>query len=70
MRQSWYEADQGSVEVEEISVDEERRRLDVEARRVLNVSGEELRSRWLAGKFREHGDPKVAQLAILLPDAW
>ncbi|MBI1757965.1 MAG: hypothetical protein HYR62_01835 [Actinobacteria bacterium] len=70
MTQNSYEAGTGALHVEEITVEEAWRRLDAEARLVLNISGEEFRTRWMAGEFREHDDPKVAQLAILLPDAW
>lgn len=60
----------GGLHVEEITPEEAWRRLDAEARSVLDLSGEQFRDRWMAGKFRDHADPKVSQLAILLPDAW
>ena len=70
MTQHSYQTEYGAADVEEISAEEELARLDAEARRVLNVSGEEFRAKWLAGEYREHDDPRVAHLAMLLPDAW
>lgn len=59
-----------ATDVEEISPEQEWERLDAEARGVLNVSGETFQRRWLAGEYRDCDDPRVAQLAMLLPGAW
>jgi len=58
------------VAVAELGEHELRDVLDKEARRLLNVSGEEFVRRWKAGHYRDDSDPHVTQVAMLLPDAW
>lgn len=60
----------GDTDVMELTDDEARQMLDREARRLLNVSGEEFTRRWYAGEYRDCEDPKITQVAMLLPDAW
>lgn len=59
-----------SVDVLELGPDEVTEQLDCEARRLLNISGEEFRTKWLAGEYADDSDPHVTQVAMLLPDAW
>jgi hypothetical protein len=54
----------------ELTRDEAREMLDREAGRLLGVSGEEFVRRWYAGEYRDCEDPKITQVAMLLPDAW
>lgn len=64
------EPDSGDTDLMEISDEEARAVFDQEARRLLNVSGDEFERRWHAGEYKDCTDPKVTQVAMLLPDAW
>lgn len=44
--------------------------LEREAKRLMGMSAEEFAERWRSGEFRGNDDPKVTQVAMLLPDAW
>lgn len=59
-----------AANVDELTTEQQRDLLDREARRNLGISGEEFESRWTSGEFRGNDDPKVTQVAMLLPDAW
>jgi len=59
-----------AIEFIELSEDDARELLDAEARRLLNLSGEEFTRRWYNGEYRDCDDPHVTQVAMLLPDAW
>lgn len=63
------EAEPG-VEIVEISDEEAEAMLDREARHLFNISGAEFARRWHAGAFRNSTDPRVTQVAMLLPNAW
>ncbi len=58
------------TEVTELTEEEMLESLDVEARKLLGMSGEEFARKWRAGELRDHADPQVIQVAMLLPDAW
>lgn len=56
--------------IRELSPDEGRALFDREARRVLNMSGDEFIAAWDAGRYDENPDqPDVMYLAMLLPFA-
>jgi hypothetical protein len=59
-----------AAEVDELTPEQQRALLESEARRNLNMSADEFAARWKAGEFRDNDDPKVTQVAMLLPDAW
>lgn len=59
-----------AAEVEEQTEEQRRELLEHEARRLMGMSAEEFAERWRNGEFRENDDPKVTQVAMLLPDAW
>lgn len=63
-------ASSGGTDVVELAPEEASKMLDREARRLLNVSGEEFARRWYAGEYRDCEDPNITQVAMLLPDAW
>lgn len=53
-----------------MTANEGRRLFDRQARRSLNMSGEEFIAKWKAGKFNGTSDtPKVMRVAMLLPFA-
>ncbi|BCB81332.1 hypothetical protein GCM10022251_61810 [Phytohabitans flavus] len=56
--------------VDEMTPEEQRALLEREARRNLNMSADEFAAKWRAGEFQGNEDPKVTQVAMLLPDAW
>lgn len=58
------------MEVMELTAAEEREILDREARRLFNMSAEQFARKWHSGEFRDDEDPRVTQVAMLLPDAW
>lgn len=58
------------VDVVELTAEESRAMLDREARHLLNVDAEEFARKWHAGDYRDSADPRVTQVAMLLPDAW
>ena len=54
-------------EVREVSSVEGARLLDEQARRYLEMSGEEFARRWAAGELDPDSDPDVMRVAMLLP---
>lgn len=56
-------------EVVELTAEEDREILEREARRLLNLSADEFARRWDAGEYKHDSDPKVTQVAMLLPHA-
>jgi hypothetical protein len=62
--------DAAEFEVTELTPEGQRELLEREARRLLNVGAEEFAQRWHAGEYRDSDDPKITQVAMLLPDAW
>lgn len=58
------------IEVVELTAEEERANIDGECQRVLGIDIEEFNRRWQGGHYRDCDDPKVTQVAMLLPDAW
>jgi hypothetical protein len=59
-----------AADVDELTAEQHKELLDREARRLLNMSAEEFTERWNSGEFAGNDDPKVTQVAMLLPDAW
>lgn len=59
-----------SVDVVELTDEEMAELVDREARRLLNISGEEFIQKWTAGDYANESDPHVTQVAMLLPNAW
>lgn len=57
-------------DVVELTAAEERAYIDHECRRLLGMSADEFARLWKIGEFRDNDDPKVTQVAMLLPDAW
>jgi hypothetical protein len=54
--------------IQELSLEEGRALLDRQARRYLNISGEEFVQQWHAGAFDDNPDsPEIMRLAMLLP---
>ncbi|MEU5786186.1 hypothetical protein ABZ754_00465 [Micromonospora purpureochromogenes] len=62
-------SDAHDIQVVELTTDEEHEYIQRESRRLLGMDVEEFRQRWEAGEFRGNDDPKVTQVAMLLPDA-
>ncbi|MDP9796737.1 hypothetical protein J2S43_005249 [Catenuloplanes nepalensis] len=58
------------TELVELTPDEERVLLEDECQRLLGISVEEFTNGWRSGAYRDNTDPKVTQVAMLLPDAW
>ena len=58
------------VEFVELSDSDARAAFDAEACRVLGITGDEFARRWHAGQYRDCDDPRITQVAMLLPDAW
>ena len=59
-----------TVETEELSVEQSHELFDREARRLLNMSGEEFLKAYRAGKIAEDPQfPQVTELLTLLPFA-
>lgn len=59
-----------TIEITELDPAQERSLLDAEARQVLGVDADTFERRWFAGDFKNCDDPRVTQLAMLLPSAW
>jgi hypothetical protein len=54
--------------IKELSLEEGRRLLDKQARRYLNMSGDEFIKKWESGEFDDDPDrPEVMEVAMLLP---
>lgn len=62
--------DATAIEIEEVSETDQLAALDREARRQLNMTGQEFAERWRRGEFSNNPDPQITQIAMLLPDAW
>lgn len=57
----------GDVMVEEMAPGAVSELLDREARVVLHISGAEFAEKWAAGDYMDADDPRITDLAILLP---
>jgi hypothetical protein len=57
----------GRRKVKFLSRKEGRRLLDKQARRYLNMSGEEFARKWKAKEFKDPDRPEIMQVAFLLP---
>lgn len=55
------------IEVVVLTEAEERAMLERSARQALGISADEFARRWYAGAYRDCDDPKVTQVAMLLP---
>lgn len=55
------------IDVAELTEDEERAMLERSARQLLGISAEEFTRLWTSGAYRDCDDPKVTQVAMLLP---
>ena len=68
---STYEAetDMTPEKIQVLTQEEALALLDRQARRYLDMSGEEFIRRWQAGEFRDQDRPEVMRVAMLLPDA-
>ncbi|GAB3796924.1 hypothetical protein [Micromonospora zhanjiangensis] len=55
------------IEFGEISAEEQQGMLERAARSLLNLTAAEFRQRWEAGLYKEDEDPRVTQVAMLLP---
>ncbi|XVV10944.1 hypothetical protein ACQP2X_39820 [Actinoplanes sp. CA-131856] len=58
------------IEVVELTADEHREYLEEQCQRALGIGADEFARRWHAGEYSRNDDPKVTQVAMLLPDAW
>lgn len=65
-----FKTDNVTDDVQEIPRKDQLKALDSEARRHLNMSGQEFAQKWNNGEFRDNTDPVVTRIAMLLPDAW
>ena len=63
------ETDMTSEKIQVLTQEEALALLDRQARRYLNMSGEEFIRRWQACEFRDQDRPEVMRVAMLLPDA-
>ena len=63
------QSDTHEIEVVELTKDEEREYIEAECRRLLGISVAEFSQRWHAGEYRDSDDPRITQVAMLLPDA-
>ncbi|MFY1688045.1 hypothetical protein [Plantactinospora sp. WMMB782] len=62
-------SDSRDIEVVEMTEEEEHDYIRSECARLLGMDLEEFARRWYAGEYRDNDDPKVTQVAMLLPDA-
>jgi hypothetical protein len=60
-------SDAHEIDVVELTAREEREYIEQETRRLLGMDLSEFQRRWEAGEFRDNDDPKVTQIAMLLP---
>ncbi len=61
---------EGNANIQELSNEEGRELFDRQARRYLNMSGDEFIRRWEAGEFNDGPEnPAVVRLVMLLPFA-
>ena len=58
---------QEDVVVEELKPGAVEKLLDREARDLLNISGDEFAEQWAAGDYADSDDPRITDLAMLLP---
>ena len=58
---------EGDVVIEEMAPGAVEVLLDREARKVLGISGTEFAEKWAAGEYMDADDPRITDLAILLP---
>ncbi|MEV6848763.1 hypothetical protein [Actinoplanes sp. NPDC051411] len=58
------------IDVVELTADEEHANIDGECQRALGIGIEEFTRRWHSGYYQDCDDPRVTQVAMLLPDAW
>lgn len=59
-----------SVDVCEVSAAMLDELLDQEAHQALNIDGVEFTKRWFAGQYQMCDDPRITQIAMLIPGAW
>jgi hypothetical protein len=59
-------ADAG-IDVVELTEEKERAMLERSARQLLGLSADEFARRWSSGAYRDCDDPRVTQVAMLLP---
>jgi hypothetical protein len=59
-----------AADVDELTPQQTRDLLEREAQRLLSMSADDFATKWRAGEFKANDDPKVTQVAMLLPDAW
>jgi hypothetical protein len=59
-----------SSEILEVSRADQEAALHAEAMQCLGISGAEFRRRWYGGEYADSDDPRVTEVAMLLPDAW
>ncbi|MFY1673367.1 hypothetical protein ACN27G_25950 [Plantactinospora sp. WMMB334] len=62
-------SDPRDIEVVEMIPEEEHDRIRSECTRLLGMDLDEFARRWYAGEYRDDADPRVTQVAMLLPDA-
>jgi hypothetical protein len=56
--------------IKELSLEEGRKLLDKQARRYLNMSGDEFIQKWESGEFDDDPDrPEIMRLVMLIPFA-
>ena len=55
------------IETVELTSAEERAMLEHSAQQLLGISADEFARRWESGAYRNCDDPKVTQVAMLLP---
>lgn len=58
------------IEVVELTAEQEREYAAAECRKLLGIEINEFLRKWRNGDYRNSDDPKVTQVAMLLPDAW
>ena len=63
-------SDAHEIEVVELTAEQEHEYLQRESMRLLNIGGaDEFARRWHAGEYCDNDDPRLTQVAMLLPDA-
>jgi len=62
-------SDARAIKIVELSEEQERNYARAECLRLLGMDLDEFAGRWQAGEYRDNDDPKVTQVAMLLPDA-
>lgn len=64
------DCDSGTVETIELTAEQEADFIEREALKVAGVNTAEFIRRWKAGKYRDSDDPRITDLAILIPELW